>query len=287
MSNENKIQWHPGFCSAMELTLKEDREALQFDKEFNLSRKPLQVDLLVIHRNEGIPVKNRIGRIFRKNNLFEYKSPDDEMSIDTYYKVVAYGCLYKSLAADHVNAIKSGDITLTMVRDRKPDKMLSQLVEEGIAVSSDYPGIYTLSGKVIFDTQIIVTRELPKREYIWLQALTRNLARDDAGQLLVDAKGLPQDTWESAAADSVLQVALSANRKTFDELKKEDPVMCDALKELMRPEMEEELNKAVDQTTKKVNDNNIRDLLKNGASLDLLNKTFGVQAVNRAIGKQA
>ena len=100
-------------------------------------------------------------------------------------------------------------------------------------------------------------------------------------------------------ADSVLQVALSANRKTFDELKKEDPVMCDALKELMRPEMEEEVNKAVNkavniavdkavnQNTIEVNDHNIKDLIKNGASLDLLNKTFGVQAVNRAIGKQA
>lgn len=280
MANENDIQWHPGFCSAMELTLRDDRDALSFDKEFNLSRKPLQVDLLVIHKNEDMPVKNRIGKIFKKNNLFEYKSPEDSMSIDTYYKVVAYGCLYKSLAADHVDAIKASEITLTMVRDGKPDKMLAQLVKEGITLSCDYPGIYSLGGKLLFDTQIVVTRELPKKEYIWLQALTKDLDRDDASQLLIDAKDLSQDTWEGKAADSVLQVALSANQKIFEKLKKEDPVMCDALKELMKPEIEEEMKKE----KQKDRQDSIKNLKKNGATLEVLYKTYGKDLVDKVLG---
>lgn len=182
-----------------------------------------------------------------------------------------------------MNVIKANEITLTMVRDGKPTKMLDQLVEEGITVSCNYPGIYSLSGRILFDTQIIVTRELPKKEYIWLQALTKNLAGDEASQLLLDARDLPQNTWESEAANAVLQVALSANQKTFEKLKKEDPVMCDALKELMKPEMEEEINKAVNKSISKDRQDSIRNLEKNGASIEVLYKTFGKEEVDKVL----
>lgn len=50
---ELKIQWHPAFCSAMELILKEDRDHLEFIREYNLNTKPLEVDLLVIKKPAG------------------------------------------------------------------------------------------------------------------------------------------------------------------------------------------------------------------------------------------
>lgn len=45
-------QWHPAFCAAMELEFKDDREALLYEREHNLSKKPLQIDLLIIKRNK-------------------------------------------------------------------------------------------------------------------------------------------------------------------------------------------------------------------------------------------
>ena len=81
-------------------------------------------------------------------------------------------------------------------------------------------------------------------------------------------------------ADSVLQVALSANRKTFDELKKEDPVMCDALKELMRPEMEEELDKARKEDRYDI----FSTMIKNGIPISELYKLFGKEQVDQALG---
>ena len=42
-----KTQWHSAFCTAMRLELK-DVPTLQFINEFNLTEKPLEVDMLII-----------------------------------------------------------------------------------------------------------------------------------------------------------------------------------------------------------------------------------------------
>ena len=44
---DNRVQWHPGFCAAMELELWDNRDDLEYEREYNLSKKPLQADLLV------------------------------------------------------------------------------------------------------------------------------------------------------------------------------------------------------------------------------------------------
>jgi len=52
---EDKKQWHPAFCAAMELEFREDKDILHFEREYNLSKKPLHMDLLVIKK---IPPKD-------------------------------------------------------------------------------------------------------------------------------------------------------------------------------------------------------------------------------------
>ena len=50
MGKENDIQWHLGFCAAMELELREYADRLEFHREYPLSRKPLLIDLLVVEK---------------------------------------------------------------------------------------------------------------------------------------------------------------------------------------------------------------------------------------------
>lgn len=47
-----KIQWHPAFCAAAELELRFNKDDLEFKREYNLSKKPLQMDLLIIEKKE-------------------------------------------------------------------------------------------------------------------------------------------------------------------------------------------------------------------------------------------
>ena len=44
----------------------------------------------------GAEDRKNIGRIFRRHNIVEYKSPKDSLSVDDFYKVYGYACFYKS-----------------------------------------------------------------------------------------------------------------------------------------------------------------------------------------------
>ncbi len=93
---DTKIQWHPGFVAAMNLEFAKDRERLIFEKEYNLNTKPLEIDLLVIRKDSSVRISNEIGSLFKGHNIMEYKSPEDGLDIDDFYKAGAYASLYKS-----------------------------------------------------------------------------------------------------------------------------------------------------------------------------------------------
>ena len=78
----DKIQFHPGFYGAVELEFRLEATELEFNIEYNLSKEPLRVDLLVIGKSDDIQLANEVGRIFRRYNVIEYKSPDDGLTID-------------------------------------------------------------------------------------------------------------------------------------------------------------------------------------------------------------
>ncbi len=65
-------------------------------EEYLLSKKPLQMDILIIKKLKDIQIRKDIGRIFRKHNIIEYKSPSDNLSINDFYKVYGYACIYQS-----------------------------------------------------------------------------------------------------------------------------------------------------------------------------------------------
>ena len=44
----------------------------------------------------SVPISNEIGTFFRGHNIIEYKSPEDSLNIDVFYKSMAYAGLYKS-----------------------------------------------------------------------------------------------------------------------------------------------------------------------------------------------
>ena len=94
MMADKKIQWHPGFAAAMDLELSANRKDLVYEREYNLNTKPLEIDLLVIKKEPAVQIESEIGKLFRGHNILEYKSPDDSLNIDTFYKAAAYACLY-------------------------------------------------------------------------------------------------------------------------------------------------------------------------------------------------
>ena len=46
-TNDDKIQWHPAFDAALQIELEDEAEYLEFEPEHLLSKKPMQIDVLV------------------------------------------------------------------------------------------------------------------------------------------------------------------------------------------------------------------------------------------------
>ena len=126
-TNDEKIQWHPAFDAALQIELGEETKYLEFDSEHLLSKKPMQIDVLV--KNERhVKIQKNIGRIFRQYNVVEYKSPEDDLNIDDFYKVYAYACIYKA-DTETVDFIPAAELTITFVCYHYPRTMLQKIAK--------------------------------------------------------------------------------------------------------------------------------------------------------------
>lgn len=165
------------------MEFEENRSDLVYEKEYNLNMKPLEIDLLVIKKDPNVQIVNEIGKIFRGHNIIEYKSPNDEFDVDTFYKASAYGCLYK-VAGETVN-------------ERTAEYIM---------------------GSVLFPTQIIVGKELKQTSHAWLKALSDKMQKQEMRELLERIGGLSRK-YDKELADSVLEVSIRANKQIIEEMR--------------------------------------------------------------------
>ena len=235
------LQWHPAFYAGIQIELKEDKENLIFENEHQLSTKPMEVDVLVIKKEKDIPVKKNIGRIFRKYNIIEYKSPTDYLSIDDFYKVYGYTCFYKSDTGG-VNEIPSDELTITLVSSRYPAKLIRHLIQErDFTVSKQEDGIYYIKGDYI-PIQILVTSKLSENENLWLKNLTDNMQGTESVQKLIDEyeKHVDNNLYQS-----VMSIIVQANKEKFQEVT--TGMICEPLKEILMEQMKDELEEKMEQ----------------------------------------
>ena len=62
----DKIQWHPAFYAAAGLELQENIDELELIPEYNLSKEPIRIDLLIIKDSaKKKSIKNEIGHIMK------------------------------------------------------------------------------------------------------------------------------------------------------------------------------------------------------------------------------
>ena len=231
-----KIQWHPGFYAAAELELRQNRKELEFHREYNLSKKPLQIDLLIIEKLKNVQIQNEIGKIFRRYNIIEYKSPEDGLNIDDFFKTIGYAYLYKGLG-EHVNQIPLEELTVSIFRDAKPRKLMKELDEYGCTIEKYAPGIYYIEN-LMLPVQIIVIKELTSKIHSFLKVLTDKLEKIDLFNFMDDTSSFTEP-GDKRNADAVLQVSISANKDVYDQIRRSDPIMCDALRELFKDELED------------------------------------------------
>lgn len=224
------FQWHPAFFACTRIELSDETEEFYFDNEYQLGTKPMEIDILIIKKDPEQKVQKNIGRIFRTHNIVEYKSPEDYLGIDDYYKVYGYACFYKA-DAQGADAIKASDITISFVCCHYPYKLIKHLEQERhLRVEKQEAGIYYIKGD-IFLMQLIVTSRLSPEKNLWLSSLTNNLRQGENMDRLLQEYGKHRN---DNLYKSAMNLIVRANREKFEEGKE----MCEALMELFQDEIE-------------------------------------------------
>ena len=223
MDTPDKIQFHPGFYGAAELEFRLETAEIEFNIEYNLSKEPLRVDLLVVGKQNDIQLENEAGRIFKRYNIIEYKSPDDGLTIDDFFKTIGYACLYKALGKT-VNQIPEEQITVSLFRDTYPQELFRTLKESGRKIEEKYPGIYYVSGNVQFDVQIVVMNQLSPEKHSAFRVLSKCAKEEDVRRFLKESLTLVNQ-GDRANADAVFEVSIAANSALYEKIRS-DEVMC-------------------------------------------------------------
>lgn len=228
---DGRLQWHSGFSAALRVELEDELDELCIEDEHMLSKKPMQIDVLVVKKKGEQPIRKNIGRIFRKHNIIEYKSPEDYLSINDFYKVYGYTCFYQS-ETKRVKDIPPEEITMTFICNHYPQKLLEHLKKfKGIEVEKQEAGLYYLLGDS-FPIQLVIVKELSKEENYWLQNLRRNLK---TGEEIQEVVRRYEQVKHKAYYSDVMNLIVRANQKQMEEEKN----MCEALNELFAEELKE------------------------------------------------
>ena len=82
------LQWHPAFFADIQIELQEDADSLIFENEHQLGTKPMEIDVLVIKKEDGKMIHKNIGRIFRKHNIIEYMTFIKFMGMPVFIKLM-------------------------------------------------------------------------------------------------------------------------------------------------------------------------------------------------------
>lgn len=136
----------------------------------------MQIDELVIKVHDNEKIQKNIGRIFRKHNIVEYKSPEDYLTINDFYKVYGYCCFYQS-DTEHVCEIPPEELTITFICNHYPRNLIQHLEKvRKLQIKKEEPGIYYFVGDAI-PIQLLITKELNLEENRWLGSLRSNKVR--------------------------------------------------------------------------------------------------------------
>ena len=240
-----RTRFHYGFYAAMEVHYDLADVPLVYEQEVELGKDPVRLDFLVIKKEPDIVLSDPIGEFFKQVNIFEYKSPEDGLSIDDFYKVQAYGLLYKGFGRK-VNELSIENITLTIVRHTYPKDMMKMLQDSDIIMSNAHSGIYRFEGKLSIPVQLVISSQLPSGEYEGLRLLAKGATIEDIKNYAEKAIASGNERVKGNVR-TVIDVCLNVN-KNLKEVKE----MYEAVREVFKDAFAKERQDGIQEEKERV-----------------------------------
>ena len=228
-----------------------------YEQEKELGEDPVRLDFLIIKKDKDAVLDDPIGKFFRAVNLFEYKSPEDGLSIDDFYKAQGYCLIYKGFDRK-VNELPISEMTLTLVRHSYPRDLIKELRNEGFAIEEAHSGIYRISGRVSIDVQLVITSRLLNGEYEGLKLLAKGATKENVIEYVEKAVASGDENIKENAG-TVVGICLSVNEKL-----REVGNMNEVIRDLFKKDFEEAEERGINETNKRV----AIDMLRNREPLE-------------------
>ena len=233
--------WHAWFYALLRITFHK-YPTVDVLREVMLGVQAPRADFIVIVEDQKLNLGLKIFSFFRKHDILEFKSPDDELNMFTILKGVAYVFFYMNDVKEKGKDIGMSEVTLSFFREAKPVKLFSQLgdcVEKGPA-----DGIYYIKNwEVNIPIQVVVTGELKGEEYAGFRAISKKPKEDDVLAFMKE-HGNDKEiaSFVKAFGDGVSKV----DSDLMEEIKGRYPEMGKTLMQIMQPEIDVVVKDAVD-----------------------------------------
>lgn len=240
---------------------------LVYEQEVELGKDPVRLDFLVIKKDTDIVLDDPIGEFFKQVNIFEYKSPEDGLSIDDFYKVQGYGLIYKGFGRK-VNELPIENITLTIIRHTYPKDMMKMLQDSGIVISNVHDGIYRFEEKLSIPVQLVISSQLPSGEYEGLRLLAKGATVEDIIKYAEKAIASGNERIKENAG-TVIDVCLAVN-KNLEGAKEMYEGFKEFFKDFIEKERQESLQEGLQSGTERANERVAADMLKKSLPLQLI-----------------
>ena len=133
-------------------------------------------------------------------------------------------------------------------------------------IEQKYDGVYYISGIVNIPIQVVVIKELQKTMYTALKVMTKNASEEDIRSFVKETTCVA-DKADQMNIDAVLHVSVSANFELYEKIRR-DTAMCEALRELMKDEINKEVAEAEEHGREQGIDTTIRNMLDSGDFTD-------------------
>lgn len=260
-----RTRFHYGFYAAMKVEYDIIHANVTYEQEIQLGEDPIRLDFLIIKKNPAIVLNDPIGEFFKSVNIFEYKSPEDGLSIDDFYKIQGYGLIYKGFDKK-VNELPVDNITLTLVRHSYPRDMLHVLKQSRFIILERYPGIYRIDGKISIPVQLVVSSRLPDGEYEGLKLLASGCTKDAIINYATRAIASNDENIKTNAG-TVIGICLDINKELSSQLK-EDRAMNEVIRDIFKKDFDSARQDGVNYANERV----ATDMIKNGEPIEKITR---------------
>jgi chemotaxis protein histidine kinase CheA len=206
--------WHAGFRNALETTLDQYRDLLEFKFEYQLTAEALRPDAIIIKKDRDVVIDHDIGGFFKIWNIIEYKGPEDFFSVPDIHKMLGYMHIYM---ATHPDAVRE-EGTLTIIRTGESKSVLRYLEKQGYEIKKRFneageAWAYEVECYGIA-IRIIQSERLPDSGNMLLRHLRKGLDTSTLKKVLEDGEVYRK----LGMLEAYLQVLLEANEEQFKEV---------------------------------------------------------------------